>query len=137
MLFDLFKRKKKDTVVDIALSEDDEKWNKMWDMWVDGEIPSPYSELMTYQSEINNGGHSQYFLNIENTEDVSKALESLNGILSQVHKDNLETAYKASLLLKQDEENEKAEDKLNECDNVFYENEEEINCILKAFCNDL
>ena len=137
MLFDLFKIKKKDTVVDIALSEDDEKWNKMWDMWVDGEIPSPYSELMTYQSEINNGGHSQYFLNIENTEDVSKALESLNGILSQVHKDNLETAYKASLLLKQDEENEKAEDKLNECDNVFYENEEEINCILKAFCNDL
>lgn len=137
MLFDLFKRKKKDTVVDIALSEDDEKWNKMWDMWVDGEIPSPYSELMTYQSEINNGGHSQYFLNIENTEDVSKALESLNGILSQVHKDNLETAYKASLLLKQDEENEKAEDELNECDNVFYENEEEINCILKAFCNDL
>ena len=137
MLFDLFKHKNKDTVVDIALSEDDEKWNKMWDMWVNGEIPSPYSELMTYQSEINNGGHSQYFLNIENTEDVSKALESLNGILSQVHKDNLETAYKASLLLKQDEENEKAEDKLNECDNVFYENEEEINCILKAFCNDL
>lgn len=137
MLFDLFKHKNKDTVVDIALSEDDEKWNKMWDMWVDGEIPSPYSELMTYQSEINNGGHSQYFLNIENTEDVSKALESLNGILSQVHKDNLETAYKASLLLKQEEENEKAEDELNECDNVFYENEEEINCILKAFCNDL
>ena len=137
MLFDLFKRKKKDTVVDIALSEDDEKWNKMWDMWVNGEIPSPYSELMTYQSEINNGGHSQYFLNIENTEDVSKALESLNDILSQVHKDNLETAYKAFLLLKQDEENEKAEDELNECDNVFYENEEEINCILKAFCNDL
>lgn len=137
MLFDLFKHKNKDTVVDIALSEDDEKWNKMWDMWVDGEIPSPYSELMTYQSEINNGGHSQYFLNIENTEDVSKALESLNSILSQVHKDNLETAYKASLLLKQDEENEKAEDELNECDNVFYENEEEINCILKAFCNDL
>ena len=137
MLFDLFKRKKKDTVVDIALSEDDEKWNKMWDMWVNGEIPSPYSELMTYQSEINNGGHSQYFLNIENTEDVSKALESLNGILSQVHKDNLETAYKASLLLKQDEENEEAEDELNECDNVFYENEEEINCILKAFCDDL
>ncbi len=137
MLFDLFKRKKKDTVVDIALSEDDEKWNKMWDMWVNGEIPSPYSELMTYQSEINNGGHSQYFLNIENTEDVSKALESLNGILSQVHKDNLETAYKAFLLLKQDEENEEAEEELNECDNVFYENEEEINCILKAFCNDL
>ena len=137
MLFDLFKRKRKDTVVDIALSEDDEKWNRMWDMWVNGEIPSPYSELMTYQSEINNGGHSQYFLNIENTEDVSKDLESLNGILSQVHKDNLETAYKASLLLKQDEENEEAEDELNECDNVFYDNEEEINCILKAFCNDL
>ena len=137
MLFDLFKRKRKDTVVDIALSEDDEKWNRMWDMWVNGEIPSPYSELMTYQSEINNGGHSQCFLNIENTEDVSKDLESLNGILSQVHKDNLETAYKASLLLKQDEENEEAEDELNECDNVFYDNEEEINCILKAFCNDL
>ncbi len=137
MLFDFLKRKKKDTIEDLTLSENDNKWNKMWDMWVDGEIPSPYSELMTYQSEINNGGHSQYFLNIENTEDVSKALESLNGILSQVHKDNLETAYKASLLLKQDEENEEAEEILEECDNIFYENEEEINSILKAFCKEL
>ncbi len=137
MLFDLFKRKKKDTVVDIALSEDDEKWNKMWDMWVNGEIPSPYNELMTYQSEINNGGHSQYFLNTENTEDVSTIMASLSSILPQLLKENLKTAYKAALLLDKDEENEEAEEILEECDNVFYENEEEINFILKAFCKEL
>ena len=53
-LFDLFKKKK------VELTEEQLKWNKMWDLWTDGEAESPYAELMTYQSEINNGGHGQY-----------------------------------------------------------------------------
>ena len=63
-LFDLFKKKK------VELTEEQLKWNKMWDLWTDGNAESPYAELMTYQSEINNGGHGQYFCNIENNDDV-------------------------------------------------------------------
>jgi len=45
-----------------TLSDADRKWNRMWDLWVEGSAESPYSELMEYESEVNNGGHSQYFL---------------------------------------------------------------------------
>lgn len=42
-------------------TDEQKKWNKMWDLWAEGRADSPYAELMTYQSEINNGGHDQYF----------------------------------------------------------------------------
>ena len=52
-LFDLFKKNPR-------LTQEQLKWNKMWELWVEGKVESPYAELMTYQSEINNGGHGQY-----------------------------------------------------------------------------
>lgn len=61
-LFDLFRKNKTE------LSDEQEKWNKMWNLWEENRADTPYAELMTYQSEINNGGHDQYFLNVENTE---------------------------------------------------------------------
>lgn len=137
MLFDLFKRKKKNTFENTALSEDDKRWNKMWDLWSNGEIKSPYNELMTYQSEVNNGGHSQYFVNTENTGDINKEMSALNIILSAVLKDNLQTAYQAHLLLEQDETDEAAEAALKKCDDVFFENEKEINDILGSFCKEI
>ena len=48
------------------MSESERKWNLMWDMWADGDAESPYAELMEYESEVNNGGHSQYFFNVSN-----------------------------------------------------------------------
>ena len=75
-LFDLFKAKNTD------LTEEQRKWNKMWDMWVEGQVDSPYAELMTYQSEINNGGHDQYFTNVENTGDLQKEIMVLRNVLS-------------------------------------------------------
>ena len=65
-LFDFFKKKK------VELTEEQLKWNKMWELWAEEKVASPYSELMTYQSEINNGGHSQYFTNIKNVSDIQK-----------------------------------------------------------------
>ena len=65
-LFDLFKTKNMD------VTEEERKCNKIWDLWVEGQADSPYAELMTYQSEINNGGHDQYFNNVENTGDLQK-----------------------------------------------------------------
>ena len=128
-LFDFLKKKK------VELTEEQQKWNKMWDLWVEGKVDSPYAEMMTYQSEINNGGHDQYFVNVENTGDLQKEMSALEKILSPKLKNNLQKAYEAYLVLEEKEEDEKAEGVLEQCDDVFYENEEEINTRLKEYAD--
>ena len=126
-LFDIFKKKK------VELTEEQLKWNKMWELWTEEKVDSPYAELMTYQSEINNGGHDQYFTNVENISDLNKEISALEQILSAELKNNLNKAYKAYLILEKKEEDEEAEETLEQCDDVFYENEEEINCLLEEY----
>ena len=126
-LFDFFKTKKTD------LNEEQSKWNKMWELWAAGQAESPYAELMTYEGEINNGGHDQYFTNVENTGDLQKELSVLKTILPAKLKNNLQKAYKAYLVLEENEDDEKAEEIIEQCDDVFYENEEEIGRILKEY----
>ena len=137
MLFDIFRRKKKNALDDNSLTEENKQWNKMWDLWANGEIQSPYDVLMTYQSEVNNGGHGQYFVNTENTSDLLKEMSGLNSVLSDTLKENLKTAYEAHLLLEQDETNEEAEAVLEKCDDVFFQNEKDINAILESFCKQI
>ena len=126
-LFDIFKKKK------VELTEEQLKWNKMWELWTEEKVDSPYAELMTYQSEINNGGHDQYFTNVENTSDLNKEISALEQILSAELKNNLNKAYKAYLILEKKEEDEEAEETLEQCDDIFYENEEEINRLLEEY----
>lgn len=125
-LFDFLKKKKTE------LTDDQQKWNMMWEMWSEGNVKSPYEELMTYQSEINNGGHDQYFLNVGNNGDIQKEMSALKTILSDELTDNLEKAYQAYLLL-EEKDDENAESIMEQCDNTFYENEEEINCTLEEY----
>ena len=128
-LFDLFKAKNTD------LTEEQRKWNKMWDMWVEGQVDSPSAELMTYQSEINNGGHDQYFTNVENTGDLQKEIMVLRNVLSPKLNENLKKAYEAYVILEEKDEDEQAEEALSQCDDVFYENEDEVNCILEEYAD--
>lgn len=121
-ILDIFKKKEE-------IPEEAKKWNKMWDLWTEEQIESPYKELMTYQSEINNGGHSQYFCNIESISNIEDELKKLKSILPQNLIDNLNKAYKANQIL-ENEENEEAETIIEECDNIFYENENLINDLL-------
>ena len=111
------------------------KWNKMWELWVEGQADSPYAELMTYQSEINNGGHNQYFTNVENTGDLQKEMMTLETVLPLRFKENLKKAYEAYLILEDKGEDEQAEETLEQCDDVFYKNEAELNHILKAYAD--
>ena len=129
--FDIFKKKK------VELTEGQLKWNKMWELWTEEKAESPYSELMTYQSEINNGGHSQYFCNVDNVSDLQKEMSALEKILTSPLCENLQKAYKAYLILEVNEDDEKAEEILEQCDDVFYENEEQINFILQEYANKL
>ncbi|MBQ8696592.1 MAG: DUF4375 domain-containing protein [Clostridia bacterium] len=123
-LFDLFKKKPK-------LSDEQLKMNKLWDMWVNKQIESPYKELMDYQSEVNNGGHSQYFTNAENVSDLQKDMSALDEILSPELKSNLHEAYKAYLIWDENDKNEEAEEVLERCDDVFWDKEDEINRTLE------
>lgn len=126
-LFNLFKKKK------VKLTEADLKWNKIWELWVNEQAASPFAEIMTYQSEVNNGGHGQYFSNVSDTADIGKEMAVLENALPEELKLNLKTAYDAYLILEAQEYNEQAEITLEHCDSMFYEHEEKINTMLKAY----
>ena len=121
----------------MELNKEQLQWNKMWVLWVEEKADSPYAELMTYQSEINNGGHDQYFLNVENTSDLEKEISALEQVLSAELKDNLRKAYQAYLALEENEDDEDAEETLEECDDTFYEYEEEINKALEEYASKI
>ena len=129
-LFDFFKKKK------VELTEEQRKWNKMWELWAEEKADAPYAQLMTYQSEINNGGHDQYFANVENTANLQNEMSALENILPVIHKDNLQKAYKAYLVLKE-KEDEHAEQTLEQCDDIFYENEAELNELLEEYAKTI
>ena len=145
-LFDFLKLKKIDDIEDymddaeectVELTEAEMKVNKMWDLWVEGKADSPAAELMKYQSEINNGGHDQYFFNLGNAGDLKKDMSVLESILPEKHKNNLQKAYKAYLVLEENEDDEKAEEILEQCDDFFYENEQEINRMLEELAVEI
>ena len=110
---------------------------KLWELWEAGKIDSPLAELMTYQSEINNGGHDQYFLNVGSKGSLPEEMAALESVLSAKLKRNLKKAHKAYLALEKEEDDEKAEETLEQCDDVFYENEEDINRILREYVEKL
>ena len=123
-LFDIFKKKQ------VKLTEAQLNWNKMWEQWTEEKAEAPYAQLMTYQSEVNNGGHDQYFTNVENTSDLQAEISILETILPITHRSNFQTAHKAYMAL---EEDERAAETLEQCDNVFWENEDELNRILESY----
>ena len=130
-VFDFLKKGKAE------LSDEQKKWNKMWDLWTEGCADSPYQELMSYQSEVNNGGHDQYFFNTENADDLQKELSILKTVLPEKLQKNLRDAYSAYLVLAHKESDETAQAILEQCDNTFYKNEEEINCTLKEYAAEV
>ena len=112
------------------------KWNLMWDMWVAGEAKSPYAELMEYESEVNNGGHSQYFFNIANCGDLGEEVEKLLAVLPNPLYDNLKRGY-AAFAAQEDICDDENEELFEECDDVFYENEQMLIDILKMYADSL
>ena len=130
-VFSFFKKSK------VELTDEQKKWNKMWDLWGEGCTDSPYSELMTYQSEINNGGHDQYFFNIENSGNLQKEMAVLKTVLPAKLRDNLQNAYDAYLKLTNEESDEQAGTILSQYDDEFYKVEEDINRILREYASQI
>ena len=128
-LFDKLKQKDE-------LPEKDRKWNKMWDLWAEGQAASPYAQLMTYESEVNNGGHLQYFDNTENVCDLKTEVETAFAILPEPLKGNLKRAYEAFLVYEENDEDVE-NDPFSEFDDVFYENEQLLLDLLQAYANTM
>lgn len=119
------------------MNENDRKWNLMWDMWMAGVAESPYAELMTYESEVNNGGHSQYFFNTANCgKDLKAQVEAILSVLPEPLRGNLKQAYEA--FAAQDDICDDVNDELfDECDEVFYENEHLLIGLLEEYAGSL
>ena len=131
-VFNFFKKSKTGD-----LTDEQRKWNGMWDLWVEGRVDSPYAELMTYQSEINNGGHDQYFINLENSVDLQANIAILETVLPEKLQANLRKAYSAYLQLKNGKSDMQLEEIMSQCDDDFYKDEEEVNCILRAYATKI
>ena len=113
-----------------------QQWDKMWAMWENGEAAPPYAQLMTYQSEVNNGGHSQYFFNTANTADLQAEADALLSVLPEPLRGNLQRAYEA--FAAQEDIADDANDALFEaCDDVFHQHESLINGLLEAYAQTL
>ena len=134
----LFKKK-------YQLTEEELKWNKMWDLWFEGELEQPISSLLTYDSEIQNGGHLQFFCNLEEDEEIElrDVLKQLKKILPEEFYVNLEKAYTEYKKLNFNPETSEeycevaVEDPLVEYDNFYYEHEETIQNILKEYASKI
>ena len=98
--------------------------DKLWDMWDKGEIKSPYAQLMKYEAEVNSDGHMHFFDTAESTYELADLLDILFDSLGKTLKANLERAYRA--YVKYEDDDDRLWDILDKCDNVFYENEQEL-----------
>ena len=128
-LFDIFK--KKEPVTDEQL-----KWEYLWEKWRLEEVPEPYNTIMTYYKEIKKEGHTRFFLNIAFCGEVEKAVNKIGDLLPPVLCKNLKTAYSHYVILV-NEENEETEEKIRECDTVFDENEKLILDIIQEYADTL
>ena len=117
-IFDIFKKKK-------AALTTDQKLDKMWDLWAINKLDLPCAKLMKYESEVNNGGHSQYFFNVVNCGDLAVEVEAVLSMLPEPLRENLARGYAA--FSEQDDISDDVNDELfEECDDVFYEHEQLI-----------
>ena len=126
-IFDIFKKK-------TALTTD-QKLDKMWDLWAVDKLDLPCAKLMKYESEVNNGGHSQYFYNVANCGDLAVEVEAVLSMLPEPLRENLARGYAA--FSAQDDISDDVNDELfEECDNIFYKHEQLIIDMIQEAANN-
>ena len=127
-IFDIFKKKK-------AALTTDQKLDKMWDLWAINKLDLPCAKLMKYESEVNNGGHSQYFFNVANGGDLAVEVEAVLSMLPEPLRENLARGYAA--FSAQDDISDDVNDELfEECDNIFYKHEQLIIDMIQEAANN-
>ena len=118
-IFDLFKKKNNKPLTT------DEKLDKMWDLWAEEKLDLPCAKLMKYESEVDNGGHSQYFFNVANCGDLAVEVEAMLSMLPDPLRENLARGY-AAFIAQENNDDDVNDELFEECDDVFYEHEQLI-----------
>ena len=114
-IFDIFKKQQTPLTTE-------EKVDKMWELWEKNKLKLPCAKLMTYESEVNNGGHNQYFFNLANGGKLKKEVEAVLSMLPEPLQENLKRGYDA-FAAQEDIADDCNDNLFEECDNVFYEHE--------------
>lgn len=128
-IFDFFQKKP------TTLTEE-EKLDRMWELWEKGKLKSSCcAKLMTYESEVNNGGHSQYFFNLANSGDLKAEVDAILPVLPEPLRENLKRGYDA-FAAQEDIGDDVNDDLFDECDSVFYKNEQMLIAVLKAHASE-
>lgn len=117
---------------------DEKKWNKLYDLFSDDLLPSPYAELIAYEGETFHNGHMAFFCSHTVLGDLSQVMPPLLSVLRGGLKENLERAYRAfseydALRMEEDA----LEAILDECDAVFREGKEEVTGILREYARTI
>ena len=120
--------------MEYELTLEDKKWNKLWDLWAEGQLNSPYAEIMEYHSQVNNGGHAQFFSNLGDLGELEEVMDVLLNNLPQMFIEKVKEAYNSYL---KDEFSDETEILNNQCDDIFYANERLIDEILQKYANTL
>lgn len=97
----------------------------MWELWEKDQLDLPCAKLMRYESEVNNGGHSQYFFNVANCGDLSAEVEAVLSMLPEPLRENLARGYTA-FAAQSDISDDVNDELFDECDDVFYAHEQLI-----------
>ena len=116
--FNIFKKKE-------ATLTTGQKLDKMWELWAEDKLNLPCAKLMKYESEVNNGGHSQYFFNVANRGDLATEVEVVLSMLPEPLRENLARGY-AAFSAQEDISDDVNDELFEECDDVFYEHEQLI-----------
>ena len=116
------------------------QWEEMWRLWSEGALPSPYQELLTYDSEVQDGGHLQFFLNTEiRKTNMFAMMAQLKEVLPEDHAENVSAAYRAYLKLGIDIDDDNSiaealeEAPLRTYDGFYSEHAEELLDLLEAY----
>lgn len=128
-LFDIFKKKKEKPLTA------EERWNRTWELWEMGDLQSPLENLLTYESEVNNGGHSQYFFNVANGGDLASEVEAVLSVLPEPLRENLARGY-AAFSAQNDISDDVNDELFEECDNIFYKHEQLIIDMIQKAADD-
>lgn len=105
------------------------KWNRLWEIYGNGEWDDPVFYLCDYDSGINGEGHLCFFEN--HADCLGKYSEELKKTLPDELYENFDKALRAF------ERNMKAEKICTEADAYFYERESDIIKAIQAYANTL
>ena len=117
-LFDILKKEK------VTLTTD-QKLDKMWKLWAEDKLDLPCAKLMKYESEVDNGGHNQYFFNVANCGNLAAEVDAVLAMLPEPLRENLARGY-AAFSAQKDISDDANDELFEECDDVFYEHEQLI-----------